>query len=96
MNKLTLSALIMVLTLGLAACSSEDESTDFEDAAENTEDMVDDAGNAVEESYEEATGQDEGVMGEMEEGVENAGEEMGEAADEAGDAMEESYDEATN
>lgn len=97
MNKLTLSALLMFLTLGLAACSSEDnEGADFGEAADNAEEMVDDAGNSVEETYEEATGQDEGVMGEMKEGAENTGEAIGDAADEAGDSIEESYDEATN
>lgn len=95
MNKLTLSAFIMFLTLGLAACSSEDEGADFEKAADNAEEIMDDAGNSVEESYEEATGQDEGVLGEMKEGVENAGEEVGEAAEDAGDAIEEGYDEVT-
>ncbi|MGO1502111.1 MAG: hypothetical protein ACTHWH_12610 [Marinobacter sp.] len=97
MNKLTLSALLMFLTLGLAACSSDDnEGADFDKAADNAGDMVDDAGNSMEETYEEATGQDEGVAGEMKEGAENAGDEMGDAADEAGDSMEETYDEATN
>jgi hypothetical protein len=97
MNKFTLGALLMFLTLGLAACSSDDnEGADFDKAADNAGDMVDDAGNSIEETYEEATGQDEGVMGEMEEGAENAGEEMGDAADEAGDAVEEGYVEVTN
>ncbi|SHK32601.1 hypothetical protein SAMN05216369_1547 [Marinobacter antarcticus] len=96
MNKFTLSALLMFLTLGLAACSSEDnEGADFDKAADNAKEIVDDAGNSVEETYEEATGQDEGVIGEMKEGVENAGEKMGEAADDAGDAVEEGYDEVT-
>lgn len=36
MNKLTWSALALLMTLGLAACSSEsDEGADFEQAGEN-------------------------------------------------------------
>ena len=66
MNKFTLSALALVATLGLSACSSEsDEGADFEEAGENAEEMMDDAANATEETWEEATGQDEGVIGEM-------------------------------
>ena len=53
---------------------------------------MDDAANATEETWEEATGQDEGVIGEMQEGAENAGDEIEEAADEAGDSMEEAAD----
>ncbi|HEA53969.1 hypothetical protein LCGC14_0925130 [marine sediment metagenome] len=96
MNKLTLSALLMSLTLGLAACSSDDdEGADFGKAADNVKEMADDAGNSMEETYEEATGQDKGVMGEMKEGAENVGDEMDDAAEEAGDSMEEGYDEVT-
>ena len=63
MNKLTLSALLMVLTLGLAACGSEEEDESaFDQAAEDAEEMADDAGNAAEETYEEATGQDESAL----------------------------------
>lgn len=96
MNKLTLGTLVMFLTLGLAACSSEDEGADFDQAADNAAEIADDAGDSVEETYEEATGQDEGAVGEMKEGVENAGEELDEAADEAGDSIEEGYNEMTN
>ena len=57
MNKFTLSALALVATLGLSACSSEsDEGADFEEAGENAEEMMDDAANATEETWEEASG----------------------------------------
>lgn len=95
MNKFTLSALALVMSLGLAACSSEDEGVDFEKAGENAGEIVDDAANATEETWEEATGQDEGVMGELREGAENAGEALNDAADAAGDSIKESYDEVT-
>ncbi|XKH02155.1 hypothetical protein LG325_05060 [Marinobacter nauticus] len=107
MNKMTLGALLVVSTLGLAACGSEEEQgSEFEQAAENTEEMVNDAGNAVGETYEETTGQDEGALGELQEGAAEAGEEIGESAEEAGeevvesaeeagDSIEEGYDEAT-
>ena len=48
MNKLTLSALLMVLTLGLAACSSEDnEGVDVEQAADNAGEMMEDAADGL-------------------------------------------------
>ena len=91
MNKFTLSALALVATLGLSACSSEsDEGADFEEAGENAEEMMDDAANATEETWEEATGQDEGVIGEMQEA-----DEAGDSMEEAADSMEEGYDEMT-
>lgn len=96
MNKLTLSALLLMLTLGLAACGSEDnEGADFDQAADNAEDMLDDAGDSAEETYEEATGQDKGAMGELKEGAENVGDDIGDAADDAGDSIEETYEDAT-
>ena len=74
MNKLTLSALLMFLTLGLAACSSEDnEGVDVEQAADNAGDIMEDAADSTEETVEEATGQDESAMGELEEGAEELG-----------------------
>ena len=51
MNKLTLSALALLMTLGLAACSQDDnEGVDLEEAGDNVEEMADDAGDAVEET----------------------------------------------
>lgn len=71
MNKFTLCALAMVATFGLAACGSEsDDGADFEAAGDNAAEMMDEAGDAAEETWEEATGQDEGVMGELQEGAE--------------------------
>ncbi|HLV77439.1 MAG TPA: hypothetical protein VKY53_05885 [Marinobacter sp.] len=95
MNKLTISALALLMTLGLAACSSEDEGPDFERAGDNAAEMLDDAGDSIEETYEEATGQDEGAWGEMKEGAEDAADAVGDAADETGDEIEESYEDAT-
>ena len=93
MNKFTLSALAFAMTLGLAACSSEDEGADFDQAADNAEEMMDDAGDAAENTYEDATGQS--AWEQTEDAVEDTAEEVGEAAEEAGEAMEEGYDEAT-
>ena len=93
MNKFTLSALAIAMTLGLAACSSEDEGVDMDQAADNAEEMMDDAGDAAENTYEDATGQS--AWEQTEDAVEDTAEEVGEAAEEAGEAVEEGYDEAT-
>lgn len=86
MNKLTLSTLALLLTLGIAGCSdNESEGVDMEKAADNAEEMTEDAGDAIEETYEDATGQQEGP-------VEQAGESM----EEAGDEVEEAAEDATN
>jgi hypothetical protein len=54
MNKLTLSTLALLLTLGLTACSQDDnEGVDLEKAGDNVEEMTDDAGDTVEEAAED-------------------------------------------
>ena len=51
MNKLTLSALALTMTLGLAACSDEpDEGVDLEKAGDNAGEMMDEAGDSIEET----------------------------------------------
>ena len=55
MKKFTLSALLMVLALGLTACSSEEsEGVDVEQAADNAEEMMEDAGEEMSEAAQEA------------------------------------------
>lgn len=95
MNKLTLSALALLMTLGLAACSQDDnEGADFEEAGDNIEDMADDAGDSVEETYEDATGQNDSAWDETKDTAGDAAEETGEAMDEAGEEMGEAAEEA--
>ncbi|MEX2473611.1 hypothetical protein [Marinobacter sp.] len=76
MNKLTLSALALLMTLGLAACSQEDEGADFEEAADNAAEMADDAGDSIEEGAEEAGD-------EMGDAADEAGDSMEEGYEEA-------------
>ena len=76
MNKLTLSALALLMTLGLAACSQDDnEGVDLEEAGDNVEEMADDAGDAVEETYEDATGQNDSAWDETKDAAGDAAEE---------------------
>ncbi|MFL1454766.1 hypothetical protein ACJO5Y_10015 [Marinobacter sp. GN3S48] len=76
MNKLTLSALALIMTLGLAACSQEDdEGADFEEAADNAGEMMDDAGDSIEEGAED-------TADEMGEAADDAGDSMEEGYDE--------------
>jgi len=77
MKKLTLAALIMFMTLGLAACSQDDEeSMDMEEAAEQAGDSVEEAadetGDAMEEGAEE---------------TQDAAEDLGDEAEEETDEM---------
>ena len=96
MSKLTLSALALFTTLGLAACSSDnDEGADFERAGENAGEMIDDGVDATQETWDDATGQDQSTWDDMRDGADDAVDEMGDAADDAGDSIEESYDEMT-
>ncbi|MEQ9544585.1 MAG: hypothetical protein RIK85_01095 [Marinobacter sp.] len=74
MNKLTLSALALLMTLGLAACSQEDEGANFEQAADNAGDMMEDAGESMDEAIED-TG----------DAMEEAGDSMQESYEEATD-----------
>lgn len=71
MNKLTLSALALMMTLGLAACSQEDEGADFEEAGENAGEMMNDAGDSMEEGIDD-----------MGESADEAGDSMEEGWDE--------------
>jgi len=64
MKKFTISALALVMTLGLAGCSSDDdEMVDLDKAGDNISNMADDAGDAIEESYEDVTGQNDRALG---------------------------------
>lgn len=66
MNKLTLSALVLMMTLGLAACSQEDnKGPDVERAAENAGDIMEDAGDSMGESMEEAGEATQDAMDDM-------------------------------
>lgn len=82
MNKLTLSALALLFTLGLAGCSDNepDEGVDMEQAADNAGDMAEEAGENMEDAAEE-TG----------EAVEEGAEETGEAIEEAGEEDDSTY-----
>jgi ElaB/YqjD/DUF883 family membrane-anchored ribosome-binding protein len=96
MKKFTISALALVMTLGLAGCSSDDdEMVDLDKAGDNISNMADDAGDAVEESYEDVTGQNDSASDKTKDAAGDAGEEVGEAAEEAGDAAEGAMDDAT-
>jgi outer membrane murein-binding lipoprotein Lpp len=96
MNKLTISALALVMTLGLAGCSSDDdEVVDLDQAGDNISNMADDAGDSIEETYEDVTGQNDSTWDKTKDAVGDAGEEMGEAAEETGDAIEDTMDDAT-
>jgi phosphate uptake regulator len=53
MNKLTLSAIALLMTLGLAGCSQDDEAVDLDEAGENVQEMADDAADAAEEMGED-------------------------------------------
>lgn len=72
MNKLTLSALVLMMTLGLAACSQEDEGADFEQAADNAGDMMEDAGESMDEAIEDTGDAMEETGDAMEESYEEA------------------------
>ncbi|WP_228702855.1 YgdI/YgdR family lipoprotein [Marinobacter gelidimuriae] len=96
MKKFTISALALVMTLGLAGCSSDDdEMVDLDKAGDNISNMADDAGDAIEESYEDVTGQNDSAWEETKDAAGDAGEKVGEAAEEAGDAVEDAMDDAT-
>jgi len=96
MKKVTISALALVMTLGLAGCSSDDdEMVDLDEAGDNISNMADDAGDSVEETYEDATGQNDSAWDKTKDSVGDAGEEVGEAAEEAGDSIEDTADDAT-
>ena len=95
-SKLTLSALALMMALGLAACSQDDnEGADFGEAGDNIDNMADDAGDSVEETYEDATGQNDSAWDKTKDTAEDAGEEIEEAADDTGDAIEDGYDDMT-
>ncbi|WP_297791574.1 hypothetical protein [uncultured Marinobacter sp.] len=72
MNKLTLSALVLMMTLGLAACSQEDEGADFEKAADNAGDMMEDAGESMDEAIDDTGDAMEEAGDSMEESYEEA------------------------
>jgi ElaB/YqjD/DUF883 family membrane-anchored ribosome-binding protein len=96
MRKFTIGALALVLTMGLAGCSSDDdEMVDLDKAGDNISNMADDAGDAIEESYEDITGQNDSAGEEIKDAAEDMGEELGEAAEEASDAAEDAMDDAT-
>jgi len=96
MKKVTISALALVMTLGLAGCSSDDEEVlDLDQAGDNVSNMADDAGDAIEETYEDVSGQNDSALEETKDNVRDAGEEVGEAAEEASDNVEDAVDDAT-
>ena len=63
MKKQLVLALALASSITLVACSSEDEGPDFDQAADNAGEMMDEAGNTIEETYEEATGQPVSTFG---------------------------------
>ncbi len=85
MNKLTLSTLALLMTLGLAACSSEEnEGMDLEQAGDNADDMMEDAGESVGNAAENTK-----------EVLKEAGEDVGEATEDAADSVDDTYNNAT-
>lgn len=95
MKKVTIGALALVMSLGLAGCSSEDDqAVDLDKAGDNISNMADDASDSIEETYEDATGQNDSAWEKTQDSVGDAGEEVGEAAEEAGDAVEDTMDNA--
>ena len=97
MKKVTISALALVMTLGLAGCGSgDDDVVDFDKAGDNMSNTADDTGDSIEESYEDATGQNDTAWERTKDNVGDAGEEVGEAAEETGDSIEDGADDMTN
>ena len=95
MNKLTLSALILFMTLGLAACS-DDEPEDAEPPAARAAEFGEEAEQTMEEAAEETGEAMDEAAEETDEAMDDAGEDTEEAADETGEAMEETEEENTS
>ena len=96
MNKLIPGTMALLMTLGLAACSQDDnEGADFGEAGDNIDNMADDASDSVEETYEDATGQNDSAWDKTKDAAEDAGEEIEEAAKDASDAVKDGYNDMT-